>query len=249
MSLAAGFLNHEIQIKPLNWKLTPFQITVNLLAALPLFLVLYDYSADLVNWLGGGAAWAQVILPYLPLKFNINPIQDLTLRTGEAALILLVASLACSPIANLLRFKQAIRVRKDLGLWSFYYALLHFLIYTVLDYGLNLNLIWLELSQKLYVIVGFVAFLILMPLAITSTKGMQKRLGRTWKRLHYFVYLAALLAVAHFIWVVKSDIREPAIYGLIVAVLLALRLPTVKGWINALRIRFSGKKPTQQQTA
>ena len=121
------------------------------------------------------------------------------------------------------------------NLYAFLYAAVHFLIFSVLDYGLDLSLIWDAIAEKRFVLVGFAAFLILTPLAITSTKGWMRRLGKNWKRLHYGVYLAAVLVIVHFVWLVKADIRRPLLYGAVVALLLVLRLPPVRRWITKLR--------------
>ena len=125
----------------------------------------------------------------------------------------------------MLGIKQALPLRRPLGLYAFFYVCLHLLIFVGVDYGLDWQLIKEAIVEKRYVLVGFTAFLLLLPLAITSTKGWQRRLGKRWKKLHRLVYLAAPLAVIHFVWLVKADIREPLLYGAAVAALLLLRLP------------------------
>ena len=168
-------------------------------------------------------------------QLSVNPIQDITFRTGKFALVMLVLALACTPINTVFGFKLALRVRRTLGLYAFLYAGLHFLTFTVLDYGLDLIQIRDAIVEKRYVLVGFAAFLILLPMAITSTRGWMKRLGQNWKRLHKLVYLAALLVVVHYIWLVKSDIREPLLFGAIVIVLLIARIPAVRRAATNLR--------------
>jgi sulfoxide reductase heme-binding subunit YedZ len=148
---------------------------------------------------------------------------------------LLVLSLACTPINSVFGFKPVLRVRRALGLYAFMYVSLHFLIFVGLDYGFDLALIREAVLEKRYALVGFAAFLILLPLAVTSTKGWMRRLGRLWKRLHRVVYLAALLAVLHFVWLVKSDVREPLIYGAVVGVLLVLRITRVRHYVSRFR--------------
>lgn len=157
-----------------------------------------------------------------------NPIQDVTFRTGKPALVLLVATLAVTPAHTLFGWRWAIPLRRTLGLYVFVYVLLHFLVFTVLDYGLDPALLREAILEKRYALVGFSAFLILLPLAVTSTKGWQRRLGRRWKRLHQGVYVAAVLAVVHYVWLVKSDVREPLAWGAVVMTLLALRVPAVR---------------------
>jgi methionine sulfoxide reductase heme-binding subunit len=132
-------------------------------------------------------------------------------------------------------WKWAVKLRRPLGLYAFLYAAIHMLIFVGLDYGFDAGLIWRELSEKRYIIAGSAALLLLAPLALTSTKGWQRRLGKRWKSLHRLVYLAAPLAVVHFIWLVKSDYREPLLWGLAVAVLLLLRLPVVRRLFERLR--------------
>ena len=190
-------------------------------ALLPLALMIWDFSQD---------------------QLTVNPIQELTFRTGKTALVLLVLSLAVTPVNTVFGFRQVVPLRKWLGLYAFMYVAFHFLIFVWLDYGLDLALLYEAIFEKRYALVGFAAFLILIPLALTSTKGWMRRLGKTWKRLHRFVYLVALLAVIHYVWLVKSDIREPLLYGAIVTLLLALRLPPVRRAISRVRSRFKQRQ-------
>jgi sulfoxide reductase heme-binding subunit YedZ len=112
-----------------------------------------------------------------------------------------------------------------LGLFAFLYACLHLLAYLWLDQFFALGAIVEDIVQRPYIAVGFAAFLLMVPLAVTSTKGMVRRLGRRWKTLHRAVYAVAILGVLHFLWLVKADVSEPAVYGLVLAILLLLRLP------------------------
>jgi len=166
---------------------------------------------------------------------SVNPIQDITLRTGKVALVLLVLSLACTPINSVFGYKPVLRLRRPLGLYAFMYVGLHLLIFIGLDYGLDLVLIREAILEKRYALVGLGAFLILLPLAITSTKGWMRRLGKVWKRLHRAVYVAALLAVVHFVWLVKSDIREPLLFGAVVVMLLLLRISPIRRFVSRCR--------------
>ena len=120
------------------------------------------------------------------------------------------------------------------NLYAFLYAVVHLFIFAGLDYGFDLALIGETIVEKPFVLVGFTAWLILLPLAITSTKGWMRRLGKNWKRLHYGVYLAAALVMVQFVWLVKADIRRPLLYGAVVALLLVLRLPPVRRWLAKL---------------
>jgi sulfoxide reductase heme-binding subunit YedZ len=168
-------------------------------------------------------------------NLTANPIQAATLRTGRFAIILLILSLSITPLNLLFRFRQVIPLCKWLGLYSAFYVGVHFLIFIGVDYGFNFSFILADLLTKKYVVVGFFAGLILLPLALTSTKGWQRRLKKNWKRLHRFVYLAAILAVTHYIWLVKSDIRTPLLYAGIVILLLVLRIPAVRRRTSGLR--------------
>lgn len=174
-------------------------------------------------------------------RLSVNPIQDLTHRSGYTALVLLVLSLACTPASALLGWKWALKLRRPLGLYAFLYAAVHLLIFAALDYVLDWGLIWEAVAEKRYVLAGFAAFLLLVPLAVTSTKGWQRRLGKRWRPLHRLVYLAAPLAVVHFVWLVKSDYREPLLFGAAVLLLLALRIPAVRRWGGGLRAGARGK--------
>jgi sulfoxide reductase heme-binding subunit YedZ len=168
-------------------------------------------------------------------NLTANPIQAATLRTGRFAIILLILSLSITPLNFLFGIKQVIPLRKWLGLYSAFYVGVHFLIFIGVDYGFNFSFILADLLTKKYVIVGFFAGLILLPLGLTSTKGWQRRLKKNWKRLHRFVYLAGILAATHYIWLVKSDIRTPLLYAGIVILLLALRIPAIRRRISGLR--------------
>lgn len=165
---------------------------------------------------------ALLIFDTLAGRLSVNPIQDLTLRTGKAALVLLVLSLACTPANWLLGWRWATSLRKPLGLYAFLYVSLHLLVFVAVDYGLDPGLIGQAIAEKRYVLAGMTSFLLLLPLALTSTKGAQRRLGRWWRRLHRLVYPAAILAVLHFLWLSKTW-REPVLYGVVLLALLAVR--------------------------
>jgi methionine sulfoxide reductase heme-binding subunit len=177
-------------------------LVVHLGALLPLALLLFDGVTG---------------------RLSVNPIQDLTLRTGEAALVLLLLSLACTPANRLRGWRWAAGLRKPLGLYAFLYVALHLLIFVAVDYGLDLGLIGQAIAEKRYVLAGLASFLLLLPLALTSTRGAQRRMGRWWRRLHRLVYPAALLAVLHFLWLSKTP-YEPLIYGAVLLALLAVRV-------------------------
>lgn len=176
-------------------------------ALLPLAILLWDYGHD---------------------NLTVNPIQRITLWTGKWALVLLILSLACTPASSLLGLRAAIRWRRPLGVYAFVYALLHFLTFVGLDYTFDVGLLREAIFEKRYALVGFAAFILLLPLAITSTTGWMRRLGRRWKRLHQVVYVAAVLAVLHFTWSVKADIRVPLQFAGLLGLLLVARWPPVR---------------------
>lgn len=161
---------------------------------------------------------------------TVNPIQDLTLRTGRTALVLLLLTLACSPANRFLGWRWAIKIRRTLGLYTFGYTALHALIFVALDYGFDLRLIGAAVVEKRFVLVGMAAFTILLALAVTSFDQWKVRLRKNWKRLHRLVYLAGVLAVLHYAWAVKADLRLPLASGVVLVILLALRLPAFKLW-------------------
>jgi sulfoxide reductase heme-binding subunit YedZ len=195
------------------------QILTHGAALAPLALLAWDYTQD---------------------QLTANPIREVTLRTGRAALVLLVLSLACTPVHTLFGFRRAIKLRRPLGLYAFLYAGLHGLTFVGLDFGFDVGLILEEITQRRFVQAGMVAFLLLLPLAVTSTRGWIRRLGKNWRRLHRLVYLAALAAVIHFVWLAKGDIREPLLYGAAVALLLVVRIPAVRDGVRDFRDRVSG---------
>lgn len=158
-------------------------------------------------------------------RLGANPIADGLNSLGLWTLILLLSSLACTPLKILLGWNWPLQFRKTLGLAAFSYACLHLLTYVVLDQGLDWPELWKDVTKRKFMTVGFAAFLALVPLAVTSTRKMLKRLGfARWKRLHRLVYVAAVLGVIHFIWRVKADTREPLTYGAVLLVLLGIRL-------------------------
>ena len=157
-----------------------------------------------------------------------DPVAEIEHFLGLWALRLLMLTLAITPLRQLTGQSGLVRFRRMLGLWTFAYATLHLSAYLVLDLRGYWTTIFEEIAKRPYITVGFTAWLLLLPLAITSTTGWIRRLGRTWVRLHKLVYAIGVLAVLHFWWLVKSDIREPALYAAILAVLLGWRV--VKAW-------------------
>jgi sulfoxide reductase heme-binding subunit YedZ len=153
-----------------------------------------------------------------------NPIAEGLNRLGFFTLLLLLASLVCTPIHILTGWAYPLRLRKLLGLEAFFYACLHVTTYVALDQGFDWSEIGQDIAKRKFITVGLAAFALLIPLALTSTKGMVRRLGfPRWKRLHRLVYLSAALGVVHFAWRVKSDLRQPMIFGFVFVVLMLVR--------------------------
>jgi sulfoxide reductase heme-binding subunit YedZ len=155
-----------------------------------------------------------------------NPIEFITLRTGFWTLVLIMVTLAVTPVRRVTGWHRIIQFRRMLGLFAFFYATLHFLTYVTLDLFFDFSAIAADIVKRPYITVGFTAFLLLVPLALTSTKGSIRRLGRNWLRLHRLLYVTAALAVLHFYWKksAKSDIGEPLMFAGILAALLLFRV-------------------------
>jgi sulfoxide reductase heme-binding subunit YedZ len=170
-----------------------------------------------------------------------NPIENITRRTGWWTLTFLMLTLAVTPVRRLTGVGWLIKLRRMLGLYAFFYASLHFAIYIGIDQFFALEYIVEDIMDRPYITVGFAGLVLLVPLALTSTKKMVKRLGgRRWNRLHKAVYLTAAFGVLHFLWLVKADMREPTIFGLILVTLLSYRLA-------AQRLRLAGARTNKPQ--
>ena len=155
---------------------------------------------------------------------SANPIAEIINELGLAALIFLVASLACTPLRWVSGWSWPVRVRRELGLFAFFYAVLHFLMYLT-DQTFDLGIILEDIALRPFITVGFLALVLLVPLALTSTTESVRKLGyRRWQRLHYLAYAAGVLAIIHFIWRVKIDLSQPLIYGTVLGVLLLVRV-------------------------
>ena len=175
-----------------------------------------------------------------------NPIEEITHRTGLTALTFLAITLGVTPLRRLLRLAALVHVRRMFGLYAFFYAVLHFTIYWLdravfSGEGLSVEIVLEDIAKRPYITVGFTAFMMLVPLAVTSTAGWVKRLGsKRWQRLHQLAYVAAALGVLHFLWQVKADVRQPVIYGLVLVGLLSYRL---------VAARLSGRRPAVERVA
>jgi len=179
--------------------------------------------------------WALIAIGMLPLLrllagfflgwLGANPIELITRSTGTWTLVGLAVTLSITPLRKILNWPWLLRLRRTAGLLAFFYACLHFTTYIWFDRFFDLDDILKDIVKRPFITVGFAAFVLLVPLAATSNNAIIKRLGaRLWQRIHYAVYLIAVLAVVHYWWLVKKDITQPAIYAAVFFLLLALRL-------------------------
>ena len=169
-------------------------------------------------------------------QLGANPIEHLTRSSGDWTLYLLTLTLAITPLRRLSGQQWLQALRRMLGLFAFFYASLHFITFIWFDPFFDLDDIWVDVWKRPFISVGFAAFVLLIPLALTSTKTMQRRLGRYWSRLHRLIYLTALLALLHFWWMRagKQNFGEPILMGAIVLLLLAARAAgPIQRWIRA----------------
>lgn len=212
---------------------TPLQIAVHLYAWSGIVFLLFDFFTG---------------------HLSANPIQDLERRTGRHAITLLVLTLMCTPINTIFKWSEPLKRRRALGLYTFLYVTIHVIIFANLDYGLAWSRLYQEVIEKPRLIVGFMAFLIFIPLAITSFDIWKKRLGKNWKRLHQLIYLIGPLAFLHYVWSKKGDILslqgevvKPLMYGLVIAVFLIFRIPPVRKALASFSTRMRILLPRKNQ--
>jgi sulfoxide reductase heme-binding subunit YedZ len=155
---------------------------------------------------------------------GVNPVETLLHETGRNALMILLVTLAVTPLRRLTGWNRLQAVRRMLGLWAFFYACCHFLVYVVFDKLGEVRAIWADVIERPFIFTGMFALVVLLALALTSTTGMMRRLGRNWQRLHRLVYVAAISATVHFAWGQKADISEPLQWAAALALLLGIRL-------------------------
>ncbi len=208
-------------MQPQSNQLLTIKAAIFLLALIPLALLISD---GLTGNLGA------------------NPVETITRRTGDWVLNFLLITLAVTPLRKMTSWHWLLRLRRMLGLYVFFYVLLHFTTYIWLDRFFVFDEIGKDIAKRPYITVGFTSFLLLIPLAVTSTNAMVRRLGaKRWQRLHKMVYGIAIGGVLHYLWLVKSDIVAPLTYGLILALLLSFRIPSISKLLAA--IRFGANRP------
>ena len=203
---------------------TPLQIAIHVYALGELAWIVFDFLAD---------------------RLGANPLQAMQQRSGRLAITLLVLSLACTPLSNLLGWRELPKRSRTLGLYAFMMAFLHVLIFLDLDNGIAWNSFTQTIVQKPYILFGMATFLLLIPLAVTSFDIWKARLKKNWRRLHQLVYFIAPLAVLHYalskkgdIFRLQGDIQRPLIYALVILLLLLLRLPALRRLIASSRSRL-----------
>ena len=176
---------------------------------------------------------------WLGFSAGVDPVKFLELENGKTALDFLMLTLMVTPVRQLTGLTHLVRLRRMVGLFAFFYALLHFTVYAVLDLDLNWHMVGADIVKRPYITVGFTALMLLIPLAVTSTHRMMRRLGRRWGRLHRLVYVIAVLGVWHFYWQEKIDVRQPLLYASVLAILLGYRLAR-SAWLRRLSESLRG---------
>jgi methionine sulfoxide reductase heme-binding subunit len=175
-------------------------------------------------FLGALVPLAVMVWRTLQGTLSANPIAEIINELGLTAIVFLVASLACTPARWLFGWTWPVRVRRELGLFAFFYGVLHFLMYLV-DQSIDPGIIVQDIAQRPFITVGFLTLVLMVPLAVTSTNEWVRKLGfRQWQRLHYLTYAAGILAIVHFVWRVKIDVSQPVIYGSVLGALLLIRV-------------------------
>ncbi len=180
------------------------------------------------------------LIPFIWLLLKVfqndlgpDPAQALSIETGEWALRFLLLTLAITPFRQIFRMVEIAKLRRMIGLFAFFYASIHFLSWMAFILGFRWLAIAEELVERPYITVGFLAYVILFLLGVTSTNSMVRRLGKNWKRLHKFVYAASILAIVHLLWILRTDVTEAVIYGVLLAILLGYRI------IRKLKLNFA----------
>ena len=180
------------------------------------------------------------LIPFIWLLLKVfqndlgpDPAQALSIETGEWTLRFLLLTLAITPFRQIFRMVEIARLRRMIGLFAFFYASIHFLSWMAFILGFRWLAIAEELVERPYITVGFLAYVILFLLGVTSTNSMVRRLGKNWKRLHKFVYAASILAIVHLLWILRTDVTEAVIYGVLLVILLGYRI------IRKLKFNFA----------
>lgn len=185
-------------------------------------------ALKVVLWIAALSPAVWLTVGYFQGWLGANPIEKMTRVTGMTAIVLLLITLAVTPFRRLSGWNPIIQLRRPLGLFAFFYGLLHFSVWFVFDSLFDFGYMIEDIKERRYITVGMAALVILIPLALTSTRGWIRRLGKRWTKLHRATYVAAGLAVVHYFWLVKADTRLPVVFGVVLVVLLGLRHPYFK---------------------
>ena len=192
---------------------------------------MYTPSKNILSYIIKPLVFVSCLIPFALLVFDAvtdqlgtNPVETMTHATGEWTLRFLLITLMITPMRRLLKLNWLLKLRRMLGLFAFFYASLHLLTYVWFDQYFDWGEILIDIPKRPFITIGFAAFVLLIPLALTSTNKMMRRLKKNWSRLHRLVYVIPVLGVIHFIWLVKADILEPLLYGLVLSVLLLYRV-------------------------
>jgi sulfoxide reductase heme-binding subunit YedZ len=185
-------------------------------------LVVFLLAASPATYLFGSVALAWF---GYQINFTANPLEYITHYTGDWTLRFLLITLTVTPLRVIFNRPAITRFRRMLGLFTFFYSFLHMMTWVWFDRGFQITGMWDDIAKRLYITVGMAGFVAMVPLAVTSTSGWVRKLGfQRWQKLHMLIYGAAIAGVLHFYWLVKSDVREPLLYGAILTVLLVFRL-------------------------
>jgi len=200
----------------------------------------------LVVWLIGLTPATWLVWRALMGRLGANPIEEILHRLGGATLILLLTTLSVTPIRRITGWNILTQIRRPLGLFGFFYLTMHFLAYAVLDQTLDWEFILEDLTERRYIIVGFTAWVLLIPLAVTSTKGWIRRLGKRWQKLHRLAYISTALGVLHFYWQVKADTYWPLVATTVLVILMLFRVRSRKGgtWAKSSRTPSGAADPS-----
>lgn len=192
-------------------------------------------ALKVVLWLGALTPGVWLLAGVFRGWLGANPIEKLTHVTGLTALILLLLTLAITPLRRLTGWNPIIRLRRPMGLFAFFYAVVHFSIWFVFDMVFDVSAMVADIVERKYITVGMAGLLTLLPLALTSTRGWIRRLGKKWTKLHRGVYVATALGVIHFYWLVKADLRLPLLLAACFALLMLARVPKVATALSEAR--------------
>ncbi len=200
-----------------------------------------DTGLRISAFVGGILPLILLAQAYFSGKLGFNPVEAVIHRTGQTAVVFLLLSLACTPIHLMFKSPSIGKLRKPLGLFAALYAALHFAAFALWDYQLNLSLIWMEITRRPFILIGAAALVILLALAVTSFKTMQRKMGKWWKLLHRLAYVAGILVVAHYLLAVKGNLFSlqgaygaPLLAGSFLFILLMVRLPFISRFLKRL---------------